>query len=86
METKKINEPFEITRQDIENYVKMKLYTELTLIREKLALFEKKYKCDFPGFEKSISADEEEDFERWDDYMEWKAFYNKFNRLKEKVA
>ena len=82
----KINEPVEIARKDIENYVKMKFYTELTLIKEKLALFEKKYNCDFFQFEKSIKEAAEEDFERWDDYMEWKAFYNKYNRLKEKTT
>ncbi|MCP5050408.1 MAG: hypothetical protein GY940_24810 [bacterium] len=86
METMKIKEPLEITRTDIENYVKMKLYTELTLIKEKLTLFEKKYNCNFPGFEKSVTTAEEEDFKQWDDYMEWKAFYKKYNRLKEKVA
>ena len=85
MQTVKINEPVEITRKDIENYVKMKFYTELTLIKEKLTLFEKKYNCDFPQFEKSINEAEEEDFERWDDYMEWKAFYNKYNRMAEKT-
>ena len=82
----KTNEPVEITRKDIENYVKMKFYTELTLIKEKLALFEKKYNCDFSQFEKSINEAKEEDFERWDDYMEWKAFYKKYNRLKEKAT
>ncbi|UCH96716.1 MAG: hypothetical protein JSV88_07655 [Candidatus Aminicenantes bacterium] len=81
MQTMKINEPVEITRKDIENYVKMKFYTELTLIKEKLTLFEKKYNCDFPQFEKSINEAKEEDFERWDDYIEWKAFYKKYNRL-----
>ncbi len=41
MITAKIKEHVEITQQDVENYVKMKFYTELTLIKEKLALFEK---------------------------------------------
>jgi len=85
MATAQINEPLEITRQDVENYVKMKLYTELTLLKEKLSLFEKKYKCDFIKFEQALSATEKEDFEHWDDYMEWKAFYKKYNRLKEKA-
>jgi len=77
---------FDISKKDIQNYVKMKFYTELTLIKEKLSLFEKKYKCDFSQFEKEVNQAEEEDFEKWDDYMEWKAFYKKYNRLKEKVA
>jgi hypothetical protein len=76
----------EINKQDIENYVKMKFYTELTLIKEKLSLFEKKYKCDFSHFEKKVMDAKEENFEQWDDYMEWKAFYKKYNQLKEKIA
>lgn len=81
MITTKMNEPVEITRQDVENYVKMKFYTELTLIKEKLALFEKKYNCDFIQFEEFIKNSMEEDFGRWDDYIEWKAFYNKYTHL-----
>ena len=77
---------FDISKKDVENYVKMKLYTELTLIKEKLSLFEKKYTCDFSQFEKEVNEADEEDFEKWDDYMEWKAFFKKYNRLKEKVA
>ena len=77
---------FGVSKKDVENYLKMKLYTELTLIKEKLSLFEKKYKCDFFQFEKRINEAEEEDFDRWDDYMEWKAFYKKYNHLKEKAA
>lgn len=86
MGTTQINDPLEISRQDIENYVKMKLYTELTLIKEKLKLFEKKYQCDFSQFEQSVTTAEEENFERWDDYMEWKAFHKKYIHLKEKAV
>lgn len=84
MITAKIKEPVEITQQDVENYVKMRFYTELTLIKEKLALFEKKYNCNFYQFEKSIKDSMNEDFESWDDYIEWKAFYSKYTHLKEK--
>jgi hypothetical protein len=79
-------EHIEVSKQDVENYVRMKIYTELTLIREKLMLFEKKYNCNFSVFERRVTTAEEENFEEWDDYMEWKAFYNKHRRLKEKVS
>lgn len=85
METIHQQGSLDVTRQEIENYLKMKLYTELTLVREKLGLFEKKYDCDFTRFEKTVNEAEEEDFERWDDYLEWKAFYKKYTRLKEKT-
>lgn len=76
----------EVSTQDVASYVKMKVYTELTLVKEKLRLFEKKYHCDFPQFESQVVGDEEENFERWDDYMEWKAFHTKYDRLKKKIA
>ena len=84
MQTARQNEPLDITRKDVENYVRMRFYTEFTLIKEKLALFEKKYKCNFSQFEQAVTGAGEEDFERWDDYIEWKAFNKKYNRLKEK--
>jgi hypothetical protein len=76
----------EVNRKDVENYVKMKHFTELTLIKEKLHLFEIKYNCDFPQFESKVINAEKENFEHWDDYMEWKAFNEKYHRLREKVA
>ena len=79
-------EHIEVNKQDVENYVRMKIFTELTLIREKLRLFQKKYNCNFTDFEKKVTTAEEENFEEWDDYMEWKAFNNKYTRLEEKVS
>lgn len=76
-------DPLEITSQEVRSYLRMRHYTQLTLIKEKLALFKKKYNCDFPEFENSVTSAKKEDFQRWDDYMEWKAFFKKYNRLKE---
>ena len=46
-----------------------------TLTKEKLELFEKKYKCTFKEFEKKVKSGEgQENFEKWDDYIEWKAY------------
>jgi hypothetical protein len=36
-------------------------------------LFQKKYKHLFEDFEKYIKSTDKENFEAWDDYMEWKA-------------
>jgi hypothetical protein len=39
----------------------------------------------FKQFEKDIKGSEKEDFERWDDYMEWKGYENVLqNLIKEK--
>ncbi len=35
--------------------------------------FQKKYGLAFEDFEQQIKTTENEDFEKWDDYIEWKA-------------
>ncbi|NPA39166.1 MAG: hypothetical protein GXO57_01785 [Thermodesulfobacteria bacterium] len=49
----------------------IKLY-DLHIVKEKISLFEKKYGKTFFEFEKEVLA--KEDFEKWDDYLEWKAY------------
>ncbi len=41
-------------------------------VTEKIRLFEMKYSSSFEDFENSLDTSEKEDFEKWDDYMEWK--------------
>ncbi len=56
----------------------IRLY-ELHIIKEKLSLFEKKYGKSFKEFEKEVK--EKEDFEKWDDYLEWKAYFKAYEDL-----
>ncbi len=54
-------------------------------VNEKIRLFTKKYSKAFDQFEKDIKGSEKEDFEKWDDYMEWKGYENVLqNLIKEK--
>ncbi|MGR3293222.1 MAG: hypothetical protein ACUZ9M_04305 [Candidatus Scalindua sp.] len=50
-------------------------------VTEKIRLFTKKYVMSFEQFEKDIKGSEKEDFERWDDYMEWKGYENVLKKL-----
>jgi hypothetical protein len=45
----------------------------LTQIKEKIRQFTQKYQLDFSQFEQSIHKSEE-NFEKWDYYIEWKAY------------
>ena len=47
---------------------------QLHLAEDKLHYFESKYEMEFERFEAGIKSSKEENFEQWDDYMEWKAF------------
>lgn len=62
--------------KDIERLIK---FYDLHIVREKIALFEEKYGKTFSEFEKEILS--EEDFEKWDDYMEWKAYVKSLKDL-----
>lgn len=69
---------------DIKEYKKLKLISEMIPIRERIRLFENKYNLSFENFEKKIKQ-QPEDFKLWDDYIEWKAYQNKFNEIKETI-
>jgi len=44
--------------------------------------FEKKYNLIFEEFEKQLKATSKEDFEKWDDYIEWKAYAKAYSYWK----
>ena len=44
--------------------------------------FETKYGIVFEDFEQQIKSSEIEDFEKWDDYIEWKAYSKAYNYWK----
>jgi len=58
----------------------IRLY-DLHIIREKLLLFEKKYGKTFSEFEKEVLS--KENFEKWDDYLEWKAYLKSLKELED---
>ncbi len=49
-------------------------------VKEKIRLFEQKYKKKFTEFEIEVKTGEE-DFSKWDDYMEWKAYIKTYKSL-----
>ena len=53
---------------------------EMHTIKERIDLFEKKYQESFKEFEIRLKS-EDEDFEKWDDYIEWKAYLKTYTNL-----
>ena len=49
---------------------------EQNYYKEKILLFEEKYQSDFENFEKDLNNLDHENFNKWDDYISWKAFRN----------
>ncbi|BAD84500.1 hypothetical protein, conserved [Thermococcus kodakarensis KOD1] len=73
-----------VTKDEILMYEKLKLISELAPIRERISEFERKYGVSFEEFERRI-REENESFEAWDDYIEWKAYVRKFRELQKKL-
>ncbi len=74
-----------VSRTEIKEYEKLKIISELSLVKEKLQLFESKYNCSFEDFEKQINHRKQENFTEWDDFIEWKAYFEKKAALTERM-
>jgi hypothetical protein len=75
----------EIQENDILQYKKLKLIGDLAPIKEHLRLFKVKYGLNYEQFEENMLKGKE-DFTIWDDYMEWKAYKEKFDELAKTLA
>ena len=54
-------------------------------LHEKIQLFEKKYRLQFKEFEKRVNASEIENFQEWDDLIEWQAYNDNFIHISQKI-
>lgn len=63
-----------VSKEEIKEYERLKAMSKIAAIRGKIELFERKYNCSFEKFEREIETKDEEEFESWDDYLEWKAY------------
>lgn len=73
-----------INKQHISELILMEAYADLHKVQDRIAQYEKKYATQFEGFEKMMK-EEEEDFEKYDDYIEWKAYLNQLKDLRQKI-
>lgn len=74
-----------ISKEEIIEYEKLKVISEITLVKEKVLLFEKKYQCSLDAFRKKM-GEKEENFEEWDDFIEWKTYYELLDDLEKKLV
>jgi hypothetical protein len=77
--------PVTVPEKDVKQFEKLKLLSHIVPIKEKIRFFEEKYDTTLDVFEKGMKEKEEEDFEKWDDYIEWKAYTERLDELKKKM-
>lgn len=69
-----------INKEKVINFCLLNYLYEIQIVKEQIRLFEKKYQNSFKEFEVKLKSGEE-DFEQWDDYIEWKAYLKTHNNL-----
>ncbi len=79
-----MNLVIEISKKEIKEYEKLKIISELSMIREKNKLFKRKYECSLDEFEQKF-ASRDENFKEWDDFIEWTAYNESEKNLIEKL-
>ncbi len=74
-----------INSSSIKEFYNANLMYEIHKAKEKVRLYKTKYGLSFDDFEKEVKCNDKEDFTKWNDYMEWKAYEKmllKFNKEK----
>jgi len=73
-----------VSSDEIKEYERLKIISQLTPVKEKIRFFENKYGCSFEEFEKRLKG-KNENFEEWDDYIEWKAYVESQKNLEQRL-
>lgn len=73
---------FKNERSAIINIVHDLSLSKMKEFKSSMQEFETKYGVVFEDFEQQIKSAETEDFEKWDDYIEWKAYSKAYNYWK----
>ena len=72
-----------ITKEKVQQVQYYELLFQMHILKSKLDLFTNKYKSNLEEFESQIKSSDTENFELWDDMMEWKAYQKSYEEIKE---
>jgi hypothetical protein len=75
-----------IQKQNVAVWLKAEYLATLHTVNEKRRLFERKYGQTWEEFSEEVEGASEEDFARWDDYIEWKAYVKTAEDLAVKIV
>ena len=73
-----------IPKREVADLLKLDLMARLREAKEKEALYRRTHQQSFEAFEETVQQGEEE-FGRWDDYLEWKAYRRVRQDLEQKI-
>ncbi len=73
-----------VKKKDIGDALLIEAYGEMHQIKERIRFFQGKYQQNFEDFSKSMKKNEE-DFEQFDDYIEWKSYQKVYHETFQKI-
>ena len=73
-----------VSRDEVMGFEKLKAISQIAPIKERIKFFESKYGRTLGEFKDRIKRGNE-DFEMWDDYIEWKAYIESLKDLESKM-
>jgi len=73
-----------VSRDEVKGFEKLKTISQIAPLKERIRFFESKYGCTLGEFKDKIKR-EKENFEKWDDYIEWKAYIESMKDLESKM-
>jgi hypothetical protein len=62
-----------VSKNDIRTFERLTIISREAPVLERVKQLERKYNVQFPAFERQLKENAE-DYESWDDYIEWKAY------------
>jgi len=74
-----------VKKQDVGNWLLTEYLSTLHTVSEKLRFFEHKYHQSWEKFNTEILNAVKEDFSKWDDYIEWKAYIKMDEEISAKI-
>ena len=74
-----------VYKQEIADLLLLEYHASLHTVRGKLRFFEQKYNQPWNSFKQQVEDASQEDFSRWDDYIEWKSYMKIFDELSCKI-
>ena len=73
-----------VSVDDIKAFERLKLISQIAPVKERINSFESKYRCNLDAFEEKLKH-LSEDFECWDDFIEWKAYADSLKDLESRL-
>jgi hypothetical protein len=73
-----------VSVDDVKAFEKLKLISQIAPLKERIRSFERKYDGDLDALENKMKK-LPEDFDRWDDFIEWKAYNDSLKDLESKL-